>query len=164
MKKLILSLSIMALGISLTGAAYGGSVASILDISANVVVTCTVSTTAVNFGDYSGTQIDNLGSDVTVNCTSGTQYNIAMDAGQHLAGTTRRMADGLGNYLGYAIYGPDNNNWGDNDFANTYSLRPSVPGVGDGLDQSYTINARIFADQAVPIGAYTDVVNVTVHY
>jgi spore coat protein U-like protein len=164
MKKLIISLFIMALVISLSGAAYGATTTGILDVSANVVPVCTVSTTAVSFGSYDGTAAVLENGDVTVNCATGTLYNIALDAGLNFAGGWRNISDGV-NFISYALYKDTiATEWGDFDFANTYTTGSSVGDTGAGTSQPHIVYGKLFGAVLGPTGPYTDVVTVTVHY
>jgi spore coat protein U-like protein len=164
MKKLIISLFIMVLGISLSGAAYGATATEFLNVSANVVPACTVSTTAVNFGDTDGSADVFANGDVTVNCSSGIQYNIALDAGLNYDLISRRVSDGV-NYIRYELYkdAANANQWADSDFANTYPFGLSVPDTGDGTDQPHIVYGYLSSPSG-PVGTYTDVITVTVHY
>jgi spore coat protein U-like protein len=171
MKKLILSLFIMALGISFAGAAYGaGSVTAILDVSVNLVPACTVTVTPIDFGDYDGIASvpgapNGLANgDVTVNCSDTVSYNIALDAGLHYNAPNREVSDGV-NGIGYGLYQDSayTTEWGDSDFGNTYAAGLSQGDTGNGLDQPHTVYGGLGASSG-PLGPYTDVVTVTVHY
>jgi spore coat protein U-like protein len=167
MKKLIISLFIMALGVTFAGAAHGATKTATLDVSVNVVPVCTVSTTAVDFGDYDGSIDVFANGDVTVNCPIDVSYNIALDAGQNAA-VGRAVSDGV-NGIGYELHQDSNLAfpWGDSDFASTYTSGPSLFDTGDGSDQPHPVYGAMLAFPpgfTTPTGAYTDVVTVTVHY
>jgi spore coat protein U-like protein len=166
MKKLIISLFIMALGISLSGAAYGGTETATLDVSVNKVVACTVSTTAVNFGDTDGTTMLYADGDVTVNCTPGAPYNIALDAGQNYDTALGRILSYGVNTISYGLTQDPGyqTQWGDSDFANTFDEGSSLADTGDGTDQPHTVYGYVGTGNNVPAGTYTDVVTVTVYY
>lgn len=169
MKKLIATLFVLALGAVLSGRAYALTEASTMDVTATMVASCAVTVTGVSFPDSDGTAYLVANGDVTVNCTSGAPYNIAFDAGSNhgLASnypSRRAVADGAGNYAAYILDKPDSTGqWGDSDYANTYSLGGSLADTSTGADQPHTIYGYM-PSPSVVLGAYSDIVNVTLYY
>ena len=165
MKKLIAILFVLALGVVLTGRAYAATEAATLDVSANVIASCTVATTRVAFPQSDGsTAVPGTG-DVTVNCTIGSPYNIALDAGLNYnmkGASSRNITDGAANYVSYALYQDAANTigWGD---GSSKSLGASLADTGTGADQPHVVYGLLSASSIVP-GAYSDTVNVTVYY
>ncbi len=132
------------------------------NVSANVLGTCTVSATDLNFGT---TGILSANQDATnaisVTCSNLTPYTIGLDDGLNGIGspTARRMVNG-GASITYAIYqnAARTSPWGDTTGTNTIS------GTGTGSPQTYTTYGRVPAQTTPPAATYTDTVVVTVTY
>lgn len=165
-----LSASILAVSFlaGFTGAAMAATASASLTVTATVSATCTATTTALNFGSYdpsSASANDNTGA-VSVTCTNGTPYTVALNAGSN-AGTpgdvtTRRMLSGSSSFLPYQIYTTAGRTtvWGDG--ANGSSTQSNT---GSGDAQSFSAYGRIPAGQYVaPGNDYADSVTVTVTY
>lgn len=152
------------------GTAMAATTTGNLNVTATVNATCSVATSPVAFGVYdptSATPTDASGA-VTVTCTAGTTYSIALDAGgnESVAGdpTTRRMLANTTDYLPYALYLDSGHAtiWGD---AGGGSVNPtSGTFTGDGTAQGNTVYGRIAPGQYVAPGAYSDTVVATVTY
>jgi spore coat protein U-like protein len=170
MKKSLLTASILSTGLVFSGIAQAVVVASsTLNVSATVAVDCTVSTTAVNFGNLSATQETFSNGDISVTCSPGVPYHIALDAGLNLdVAGFRNIKQVTGtNALEYVLSSvntPHVSEWGDADFANTISRGASVADIGNGLSQPHTVYGASDTASGFPTGAYTDIVNVTVFY
>jgi spore coat protein U-like protein len=166
MKKLIFVAIILTALVALSVSGYAATTTSNLDVSANVVGACTVTTSPVNFGDIDGMSFVSANGDVTVNCPTGTNYNIALDAGLNYDGGSRNLVSDDAINLRYRLESADTMlEWGDMDFANTYPAGESVPDTGNGLDQPHTVQGTMDLTGMTPSpGLYTDVVGVTVHY
>ncbi len=97
-----------------------------------------------------------------VKCTSGTSYDIGLNAGSTAGGTTttRKMSDGAGNTVDYQMYSDSGrtSNWGDTVGTDTVSA------TGTGSDQTYTVYGRVAPQATPPAGNYTDTVTITVTY
>jgi spore coat protein U-like protein len=165
MKKLSIVSLALVLMLAMAGISFGATATGTLNVSATVVPTCSVLTTAVNFGAYDGSYVQTQG-DITVTCAQDTPYNIALDAGMNYNvsnGGYRTMANGT-NYLNYALWKSTGTEyWGDSDYADTFPAT-SLADTGNGAAQAHTVIAGIVPGQTVPTGSYTDVVNVTVYY
>jgi spore coat protein U-like protein len=162
-KNISSTLFAFALGLLISGQAQAATATATLDVSATVGVTCSVSTVPVNFGVYEGEQIGASGS-ITVTCTPGAPYNIALDAGQFYNGAWRRLTNGT-DYLIYGIYNFGYIDWGDSDFDSTYRWGTSVSGTGSGSVNHHSVSAAIMGGAyGLSDGIYADVVGVTVHY
>ncbi len=141
-----------------------------LSVTATVTSACLVVTLPVAFGIYdptSGTPTDATGS-VTVTCTFGTTYTIALDDGANpgMAGdvNTRRMLANASDYLPYNLYLDAGHAtvWGD---GISGSLNPTTGSfTATGLPQAYSVYGRIPINQYVAGGAYLDTVVATVTY
>ncbi|MCA1324013.1 spore coat U domain-containing protein [Herbaspirillum sp. alder98] len=132
-----------------------------LTISANVVASCTVIGSAVAFGAYIQTVVNQTGG-ITVLCTNGTAYNVGLDAGTGAGATTaaRKMTGSGGGTLNYALYRDSGrtNNWGSTIGTDT------LTGTGNGLTQALTVYGQVAAAQTPLAGTYSDTVTVTLTY
>jgi spore coat protein U-like protein len=168
MKKLIIALFVMALGVTLGGYAYAATATSTLDVSATVITTCSVATTPIAFPDYDGSAPVYANGDVTVTCTTGAPYNIAIDAGLTYNNSLRHVYDSVSlTQMKYYLYQDAGllTEWGDSDQANTYLAGASLADTGSGLAQPHTVYGQLGpTGSQKPAGAYSDVVNVTVYY
>jgi spore coat protein U-like protein len=122
---------------------------------------CTVSVSPVNFGIYESNQsspLPGLGS-VTLNCQSGTTFEIGIDNGLSYQTPYRRM-NSAGHYLLYQFYQENGYNivWGNSPGSDT------VLGIATGSNQRFMVYGRIPGNQLVPEGTYNDRVTVTVYY
>lgn len=162
MNKSLSSVTLMLLsGLSFTGSTYAASTPATLDITALVGAVCSVSTTPVIFNNVSPTFGATTTGGVSVTCSAGMPYTIALDAGQHFNGLWRAVSDGM-NTMEYGLYDPASAiEWGDGGV--TYSYGTTVSGTGTGTNTSYVINASLFP-ATVPEGVYSDVVKVSVNY
>lgn len=130
-------------------------------VSATVVATCAVSATSLAFGNYSTTQLDGT-STVTVTCTNGTTYTVALGAGTGSGATvaTRRMTGPASQTLNYTLYRDSGRTelWGETVGTDR------VAGTGNGAAQPLTVYGRIFTGQYPGPGAYADTIAVAVTY
>ena len=166
MKRLFLTLFTMVTGLALTGIAYGATTGGTLAVSTTISVACDVSTTAVAFGTDSGSTTVTANGSITVNCSNGATYNIALNKGLNKAvlGSSRRLISSSTDYVSYALYEDSGllTQWGDSDFANTYANGGSKSGTGNGSDQVLTVYGKRFAGPST--GTFTDTVAVTIHF
>lgn len=164
--KQIRVLFLSSLGLCLIGNVYAGSVSTTMGVTANVIAACSVSTTDLTFPDYDTiNEVTGTGT-IDVTCTSGTGYEMTIDAGLNWTPDTRRLANAGGtDFLSYQLYfTPDYvTQWGDSDQAGT-TIWPGAGDGGSGAIQSHTVYGKLFASQPVPVGAYSDTVNVIVYY
>lgn len=146
--------------LSLHGLAGSATATTTLLVTATVVAACNVSTTPVAFGAYNptaGTHLDGTGT-VSVTCTNGTSYTVALDGGAQADVTTRAMSAGA-HGLNYQLYS-------DSARTSVWGLTGAglVAGTGTGSPIDHTVYGRIPSEQNVPPGSYSDTVNVTVTY
>ena len=164
MKRTMLFLAILGMFFAYGTSAFSAEVTSTLDVSANVPVVCSVSTTPINFDEYDYTILNSAQGSVDVTCSPTLDYQISLDQGQNWQGNfDRAMSDGNGNFLFYGIFkGPSPvESWGDG------ILPGSTPisDTGNGLLQSHIAYGFLGANQLdVPPGPYSDIVNVSVEY
>jgi spore coat protein U-like protein len=140
-----------------------------LSVTATVSANCTISTTAVAFGEYdpvvtnASTVLDASGK-VSITCTNGAPVTIALGQGPDpVAGSTdavpvRRMKAGA-NYLNYQLYTEVTHTtvWGND-------TSSDVGTNGTGANQDITVYGRVPAGQNVPTGSYTDTVVATITF
>ncbi|ALM52417.1 hypothetical protein BJB45_07805 [Halomonas huangheensis] len=101
-------------------------------------------------------------SEIAVQCTSGTTYDIGLDEGQGTGATvaTRFMTGPDSETVTYSLYteGGHTDVWGNTVGTDTAS------GTGTGSEQLYTVFGQVPEQEAPAPGTYTDVVTVTVTY
>ncbi len=130
-------------------------------VTANVLVTCTISATDMNFGDYVGASI-NTRSEILINCTNTAQWNIGLSAGTAPDATVnnRRMTGPGGFFLNSTI-SPDPSvsySWGAPGDPN------SANGSGTGTAQVVTAFGFLGAGQSVGPGGYADTLTATITF
>jgi spore coat protein U-like protein len=141
------------------GTAFGTTATTTFSVTATVLANCVVSASPLAFGNYSSLQLDAT-TTVTVTCTSGTTYNVGLDAGVGSGATvaTRRMS-GVGT-LNYTLYSDSSRT---TVFGNTVGTN-TVAATGSGAAQPLTVYGRIPGGQYPAAGNYTDTITVTVTY
>lgn len=101
-------------------------------------------------------------STVSVLCTEGLDYDLALNAGMNGTGgdtTTRRMINGA-NDVTYDLYRDSNRteHWGDDPGGDT------LGSTGTGAVQTWPVYGLVPAQDTPPAGTYLDTVTVTVTY
>jgi spore coat protein U-like protein len=164
------SVALLALAVLLLSApspdmpALAGTATTTFNVTATVLSNCSVSATDLLFGNYSASSATPLtvNSTVSVTCTNGSAYTVALDGGTHTGNVAARsMTDGATHSLLYALYTANTyaSIWGDGT-ASTLT----VGGTGNGAAQPLTVFGRVAAAQFVTAGAYSDRITVTVSY
>jgi spore coat protein U-like protein len=156
------TLGFLALGVASTPAAAGTATAT-FNVNAKVQTSCTVTAADLDFGIYTGIEKQVPGGGITVNCTNGTPYTIALDLGKHNgSGNTRYMLNKTDNKttLGYQLFSE-----------NTYSTpwnsdsASTVSGTGNGSNQTaLQVFGQIPGGEAVVAGDYTDTITINLSY
>ena len=157
---------------SLTVPAYAVTETSDMQVSANIGMNCTISTTDIAFGGYdpivtnATTDLDAAGS-VTTTCTVGSagKVIIGQGLGEHDDSTDadpfRRMqGPSEGDYLEYQVYSNDGRSavW-------TNSVATGVAYTATGSAQIMPVYGRVEAGQTTAAeGSYSDTLVVTVNY
>ncbi len=130
-------------------------------VTAVIQPACTISATTLAFGTYSGSLI-NATNTLTVICTSGTSYNIGLNAGTSTGATvtTRKMTGPGSATLSYSMFRDSANtlNWGNSVGTDT------LQGTGTGSAVQHNVYGQLPAGQYVTAGAYTDTIVATVTY
>jgi spore coat protein U-like protein len=133
-----------------------------ISVSATVLAYCAVTASPLAFGNYSPSVQSTASTSVVVICTTGTPYNVGLDAGvgSGASVTTREMTGTGATTLGYSLYTTSGYGtvWGNTVGSNT------VLGAGTGVAQTLTVYGRIPVGENVAPGAYTDTVTVTLTY
>ena len=165
MKRLILTTFFVLLA---AGVGFAAAASAQMSVSATLLPTVSVETTNLDFGDwFIGDSPHSASATITVTATTGTVYNVTLDAGTHFAGGTRNVQNGA-DAVPYIINDPSSTfEWGDNGFLGTYAAGSPVPGTGNGSPQPYTANGILetnLASAGSSIGVYTDFVTVMVNY
>jgi spore coat protein U-like protein len=133
-----------------------GSATANLQISAAVNANCTYDPVVAN----AAANDDGTGT-VTIACTKGTVATIGLGLGANALVNQRRMKDGAGDLLNYALYLDAGRNtiWGT---ASPNLLTPVA--APDKTARPFTVYGRIPFGQDVPAGAYSDTVVATVNF
>jgi spore coat protein U-like protein len=144
---------------------------------ASINSNCSISTSAVGFGNYDpivankATSLNAVGS-VTIACVKGTAPTISLGLGNNASGSARRMKDAVsGDVLSYELYQPPSNAagaactfpgsvvWGTAG-ANLFTAT-SAPSM---VARSYNVCGTVSAGQNPTVGTYNDTVNATVNF
>ena len=158
-------LAIAFAGAALSPAAFAQSATTTFDVTITIESTCSIDTPAatdVDFGsvDSTATGIEAQGL-LNVNCTPGTDYQIALDAGSNDsgAGITGRAMAGGGELVPYQLYrdAARTQVWGETVDTDT------VAGTGIGDVQEIPVYGLV-PSANFPAGSYVDTVTATVTY
>ena len=145
---------------SVEGSGFATVTASFL-VKARAKAHCTVSSTAMSFGSYSGA-VNNSTSTISATCSDATSYTIGLNAGKSNGATitNRAMTGPAGALLHYGLYSDAARtvNWGNTAATNW------VTGSGNGATQSVTVYGQIPAGQSIAPGSYSDTIIATLTY
>jgi spore coat protein U-like protein len=145
---------------------YAAQVTDQFDVFVTVSSACTVAANDLDFGTYTGAQLDGT-STINVRCTVLTPYSLFLSAG--LGGEadfTPRSMDGDTNssqILEYDLYSDALRTtiWGD---GNNGSGTQIGVGLGTSIDVPHTVFGRIPGSQNVQPQVYRDTITATVDY
>ncbi len=114
---------------------------------------CSDTATAVNFGTYTGTLLNSVGT-VTVTCKGNNAWQLRLDAGLGVGATvtTRNMTGPAGAKLNYGLF---------LDSARTINF-DNLSGTGNGGAQPFSTYGQVAAGQFVAPGNYTDTISASV--
>ncbi|MEI9994815.1 MAG: spore coat U domain-containing protein [Rhizomicrobium sp.] len=160
------TLGIAALTTACLGAApaWAGQATTTLAVSATVQSSCAVSAGNLAFGNYTAASAtpNDVTSSISVTCTSGLAYTVALDGGTTTTTVNARaMTDGATHNLTYALY---TNNTHATLFGDGTLSTQTASGTGNGAAQTISVFGRIPVSQFVTAGSYTDTVGVAVNY
>jgi spore coat protein U-like protein len=156
--------SISALVISSDGSALAAttSAPANLSVTATVVKSCSISTSPVDFGNYSALSgVANAQGSVTVTCSNCSGTSVALDYGKNVgAGNQPRMTDNGTNYLSYKLYSDSafQTPWSGTSVPITPSTSPTPTA------QVLAVYGQMPGAQNVPPGSYSDIVVATVNF
>ena len=163
-RRLLCLAAVLAPSVAGSSQSIAATATSTFNVNANVLAVCTVTSTDLNFGDYDASQAshNSATSTLSVTCSKGQDYTIALSAGAGASATVagRKMTSGA-ETLDYNLYtsGSHSTIWGDGTLATSV-----VPETGNGDAQSHTVYGQIPTNQHVPSGVYSDTINVTLTY
>ena len=153
-------LGVLALGLVSTPA-FATTATATFAVSTSIQATCTISTTPLSFGTYTGLTLNSTAT-LSVTCTNSTTYDVGLDAGTATgASTTNRSMTGPGGaLLSYEL---------DTDSAHTANWgnivdTDTVEATGDGNPQPYTVYGQVHGGQYYAPGIYSDTITATVTY
>jgi spore coat protein U-like protein len=163
--KIAICIALPVCGLVSGTSAFALTASDTVPVTATVIDSCTVNSTALTFGNYNGivgSALDSVGT-VTAVCTMGTAFSVALDAGTGSgAAMTARLLTGPGGAtLAYSIFcdAPRTQVWGDGSGGTDVAT-----GTGTGVAQSFTMYGRVPSLQTSTVGSYTDSVTVTLTY
>jgi spore coat protein U domain-containing protein, fimbrial subunit CupE1/2/3/6 len=153
----IVKIGCLSLAAALLAAApttFAATATSDIAVSADVNNACTITGGALSFGAYTWGAEGSGSMNLTVKCTQGAGYDVALGAGGHAVSGQRKMSDGA-NFLNYALFS-DNG-------TTPWNATTTVTGNGNGADQTLPVYGKIAADQStVPASAGADYVDTVV--
>ncbi|HEY1804810.1 MAG TPA: spore coat U domain-containing protein [Terracidiphilus sp.] len=134
--------------------AYAALLLLLFATRASATNSCSAYASGIVFGSYFGSVVNVTGT-VTVTCTNGQAYDVALNAGLASGATVtaRSMTNGSAE-LGYKLFSNSarTTNWGNS------SSTGWVAGTGTGSAQTYIIYAQIPASETGALESYTDTI------
>jgi spore coat protein U-like protein len=153
--------AIAAAGIAVATPVLATTATTTYSVTATVQSTCVISGNTLAFGTYTGSAIP-MTTTLSVTCSSGTTYNVGLNAGTASGATVtaRAMTGPGGATLNYAMYQDTNHttNWGQTVGTDTEA------GTGNGSAQTLTVYGQLAAGQYPAPGSYSDTITATVTY
>jgi spore coat protein U-like protein len=163
----ILSTALVAAS-AIVPVAHAATATTTFPVTATVLATCNVSATPLAFGNYTpGAGAVTNTSTVSVRCTRGTPFTVALNAGTTTGGTlAQRLMATAANTLQYNLYTTSayTTIWGDGTGG---SSTQAGTGSGVATPVAFTAYGRLLdsaANQAAVTGAFSDTITVTVTY
>jgi spore coat protein U-like protein len=146
------------------GHAFSQTASSSFNVHMTIFSECRLGTlNDINFGSagFLDSNVD-MNSTLSLKCTDGTPFNIALSQGANGTSITdRRMKNSAGaQTLAYQLYRDSARSqvWGQTTGTDT------VAGTGTGADQTLNIYGRVPAQSVAAAGSYSDTITVTVTY
>ena len=157
-KLIPLVLALGLTGLTLTKGAWAETEPSSFQVGIDVVATCSISAADMTFNTITtGTtaQTDSE-SQITVNCSNGAPYSVALSNGSNYSAGRRLSSNG--SFINYTLFK-------DNSRTAEWTLISSMTGTGSGSNQTLPVYGRIPAGQNVTnMGSYSDTIVATVTY
>lgn len=149
--------------LALAGTAHAVTKQSTFQVSATVTENCVISAAPLNLGDFNGTNDLEASSAITVRCTSGTDFDVGLNAGLTGSFANRVLTGPGGTELVYNLFTDEDRTIVWNDSTNR------VGGLGAGMGTAVTLDVygQLLASQndgALDEGTYTDTITATVEY
>lgn len=152
------------------GTASAATRTTTFGVSANVAANCLVSASPMSFGDYDGTAPRPGSSDISVRCSNGAPYTLALNVGTTTGASfaQRLLAFGT-NTLEYNLYTSSayTSIWGDGVGGSTATVTGTGTGMSNASIQTRTVYGELVnsvANQDAPVGSYSDTITVTIEY
>lgn len=159
-RTLFIGLGVAALAAWPLSQAAAATATTTFSVTADVVTTCAITATNMNFGNYSGVVLNGT-STLDAACSTGTPYTIGLNAGTGIGATvTSRKMTGPGvELLNYGLFQDAGHtiNWGN-------TIGTDVPGVGATAVQPFTVFGQVPASQFIQSGQYSDTITVTLTF
>lgn len=171
MKKILVPFALVLTFVAFASAAFAGSAPANLNLSATVINNCTISTTAIGFGNYDplSASPNQASGTVVITCTKNAAPSITLGNGQNFA-SNRKMKDGGVNLMDYEIYQPASNvvgaacaytqRWGTSAGAETFTPVAAPTKA----PRTYNVCGQIPAGQDLAAAVFTDLVVATVNF
>jgi spore coat protein U-like protein len=165
MTRLALRLALSLAVLGAVAAAAPASAQTTFEVSATVVMNCVIdSADAIDLGDYdpvvanASTAATQQG-DITVRCTKGTPYTVALEPGLHASGTRRMQHESdATEYLAYELYT-------DSGYGTVWTTAATVARTSTSRAPfAHTVYARALGGQDVKEGRYGDTVTATIDF
>jgi len=163
--KRVLLVATALVGVMMLRDAQAATATSSMAVSATVSTVCTMSVTALNFGEVLVTGVTTAATPgtatITVTCTGGGPYTVGLDTGLHNVAAQRNLSNGT-NTLAYGLFQDPAHGtvW-------TTIGAGLVAGTGNAAAQALTVYGQITTGQPLISGGgtpYTDTVQVTLTY
>lgn len=161
-----LALAFAALGAVVSTPALAATATNTMPVSVNVINSCTVAATPMSFGAPTAIGSANIDttSTITLTCTNGAVYDVALDNGLNSASGQRYMSNGAATPVkvpyNVSSVSAGGANWGSTTGTNTVSGSAGTSGL-----VTLTAYGRIPSSAtSVGAGSYTDTVTVTVTF
>lgn len=158
-------LGLLVVSITFIGPVYAQTATTQFNVQITILAECQIdSASDLDFGDAGVIDADiDAESAIAVTCTTDTDYQLGLDAGQTAGATinTRAMTGPGGAAITYQLFQDAGRTtiWGNTPGTDT------VSGTGNGMSQNHIVYGRVPGGQAgPPPGAYTDVITATVTY
>ena len=150
--------------LSIVSASNAATASSSFQVNMTIQGECKVqSASNVNFGSHGviDANVDTTNA-IGVQCTNSTPYTVALSAGGGSGATvgSRKMTSAANDTVTYALYRDASRTqvWGVTQNVDTEA------GTGNGGVQTYTAYGRVAAQSTPAMGAYSDLVSVTITY
>ena len=162
MRKMLFFPTAAAFAFGLGLCAHAAVEESTLGVTATVIAQCTVTTTAIDFGEISPTQAASASGAIAISCDAdNTLDSVTLDGGDNESSGDRRMDQGGTDFIPYTLTVGGSSVAVDGDIVGDFTLTGSGP-YSDSVDVDGAIASVSAPGRAT--GTYTDSITVTVTY